>query len=162
MYLYSIMALDTEHLEEICQDIRNQYENGVANCALFMVMLVPEGSPAIDKATIAAEKYILFRDRLREMGLECGILVQCTIGHGYPLDSPFAFQAMHGLSGGAPSNIVCPYDQDFRAYLRSQFATLAACEPNPQNTASLYCARLKSFADAITFSAVTSPFFNHK
>ena len=28
MYLYSIVSLDTDHLEEICQDIKEQYEQG--------------------------------------------------------------------------------------------------------------------------------------
>ena len=30
LHNYTIMPLDTDHLEEICQDIRAQYENGTA------------------------------------------------------------------------------------------------------------------------------------
>ena len=73
---YTIMPLDTDHLEEICQDIRYQYENGTASCALFMMTLVPEGNPPADKVGILCEKYDLFRDRLAEMGLGSGVLVQ--------------------------------------------------------------------------------------
>ena len=69
MKLYTVMAMDTSHIDQICEDVKNQYENGVANCALFMIKLVPEGNPVIDKASIEAEKYVLFRDRLEEMGM---------------------------------------------------------------------------------------------
>ena len=52
MYLYSIMPLDAEHVEETCRDIREQYRSGVATCALMMMTLVPEDDPPIDKAGI--------------------------------------------------------------------------------------------------------------
>ena len=77
-HLYTIMPLDTEHVDEICEDIRWQYENGVADCALFMIKLVPEGDPVIDKAAIECEKYARFREKLESMGFSCGVLVQCT------------------------------------------------------------------------------------
>ena len=129
MKLYTIMALDTSHIDEICEDIRLQYEKGVANCALFLVKLVPEGDPVIDKASIEGEKYILFRDRLGKMGIKCGILVQCTIGHGYTLDHMFPFQRLTDLDGGTERFVVCPEDSGARAYYKEQLAALAALEP---------------------------------
>ena len=39
MYNYTIMPLDDTHVEEICEDIKAQYENGTASCALFMMKL---------------------------------------------------------------------------------------------------------------------------
>ena len=129
MKLFTIMALDTLHIGEICEDIRAQYENGVADCALFVVKLVPEGDPVIDKASIEAEKYILFRDRLGEMGIKCGILVQCTIGHGYQLDHMFPFQRVVDLDGGEERFVVCPEDGSARAYYKDQLAKLASLKP---------------------------------
>ena len=128
---YSIMPLFEDHLEEVCQDIKEQYENGAATCALFCVKLVPEGVPAIDKARQQGEIYKLFRDRLAEMGLECGILVQCTIGHGYPLNQQNAFQNFVPLNGDTTREYgtVCPYDEGFRAYMTDQFKTLASYKP---------------------------------
>lgn len=85
---YSIMSLDTSHLEnidEICQDIRWQYENGVSSCPLFSMTLVPEGNPVVDKAKILTEKYMQFKERLDKMGIPSGILMQATIGHGWTL-----------------------------------------------------------------------------
>ena len=100
MYNYTIMPLDDTHVEEICEDIKAQYENGTASCALFMMKLVPEGNPVIGKAEQLCRKYDLFRDRLAEMGLECGILVQATIGHGYPLDEASPFTQYVGMANG--------------------------------------------------------------
>ena len=129
MYNYSIMKLDTDHIEEYCLDIKKQYETGVSNMALFMVLLVPEGDPVIPKAEIQMENYILYRDRLREMGLECGILVQCSIGHGYKLSKKAPFQAYTNLSDGEETYITCPFDEGFMKYIEHSFAVIAAVEP---------------------------------
>ena len=50
MKIFTIMPLDLDNIEEICDDIKYQYENGIADCALFSMSLHPEGNPAIDKA----------------------------------------------------------------------------------------------------------------
>ena len=52
MYNYSIMPLDAAHVDEICEDIRRQYQQGITSCALFCMTLVPEGDPPIPKAEI--------------------------------------------------------------------------------------------------------------
>ena len=128
-HLYSIMPLDTIHLEEICLDIKEQYEKGIAACALFMFKLVPEGDPLINKAKLQGEKYRLFRDRLKEMGLECGILVQCTIGHGYPLNEPNRLTRYVNLHDGAQQYVTCPYDVDFQSYIKEQMKIVASLSP---------------------------------
>ena len=130
LQLYTIMPLDTEHLEEICQDIRYQYENGTATCALFMMTLVPEGNPPVDKVGVLCAKFDRFRDRLREMGLGCGVLVQATIGHGWVLSEMFPFQPFTALHNGHQSQIVCPLDPGFREYIEHAFAVIAAHEPD--------------------------------
>lgn len=129
MLNYSIMPLDTNHIDEICNDIKEQYEKGVATLALFMVKLVPEGSPVINKAKINAEKYAMFRDRLNAMGIKCGILAQCTIGHGYKLSSLPPFQQYTNLKDGKEEHITCPSDEGFMDYIRESFATLAKEKP---------------------------------
>ena len=129
MFNYSIMPLDTEHVEEICQDIKEQYESGVSNCALFYVKLVPEGNPLIPKAEQQCEKFDIFRKKLESMGLTCGILAQCTMGHGYPLDVPPSLTRLKNLTNGKETNSFCPADQNFREYLRHSFSVLAAHKP---------------------------------
>lgn len=130
MYTYSIVSLDTEHIDEICQDIRQQYRDGISTSALFVVKLVPEGNPPIDKAGIECAKIDLFRDKLAESGDTCGILVQCSIGHGYPLNSMFPFQKVVNLTDGKELSICCPYDEGFRSYIRSAMTILAAHHPD--------------------------------
>ncbi len=130
MQNYSIIPLlDICHADEICHDIKNQYENGIADCALFSLTLVPEGNPVIDKAKIMCEKYDVFRDKLKEFGLECGILVQASIGHGYRLNERFPFQPVISLTDGAEREICCPYDENFREHFKGVMKTLALHKP---------------------------------
>ena len=128
-HLYSIMPLDLEHMDEICADIEQQYKTGVATCALFMCKLVPEGTPLINKAEIFAQQFKPFQKRLQEKGLNCGILVQCTIGHGYPLNEDSALTHYINLSDGERQYIACPYDMDFQSYIRGQMQILAELQP---------------------------------
>ena len=130
MYNYSIVSLDhIDNIDEVCQDIKEQYEKSVSSCALFCFKLVPEGDPLIDKAEIQGKKYDLFRERLASMGIKCGALVQCTIGHGYPLDSPSTLNTITNLNNGQKVNVICPTDQRFREYLRKQFQIIASHKP---------------------------------
>ena len=94
LHLYSIMLLDETHVDEICEDIKNQYETGVSTCPLFKMTLVPEGNPPVNKAKILCEKYKIFKDKLDAMGVPNGILVQATIGHGYSVGVKPPFQNM--------------------------------------------------------------------
>ena len=126
---YSIMPLFREHIEDICQDIRTQYNTGVATLALFRMTLVPEGDPVIDKAALLCESYAMFKKRLSELDCDSGILVQASIGHGYPLDEMFPFQQVIRLSDGKPETICCPYDEGFRQHMQGQFRTLALSGP---------------------------------
>ena len=128
-YLYSIMPLDVEHIEEICSDIEKQYADGVSTCALFFCKLVPEGKPLINKAGIFGENFKVFQARLKEKGLDCGILVQCSIGHGYPLNEESALTHYVNLTDGARQYVACPYDKDFQEYIRGQLKILASLQP---------------------------------
>ena len=131
MHLYSIMPIDMvdEHLEEIAEDIKYQYENGIATTALMMMTLVPEGNPPIDKAGIYLKAYDKIRDRLKKEGKEIGILVQASIGHGWVLDHMFPFQRYTNLTDGKEINVVCPYDEGFREHFRGVMAKITAHKP---------------------------------
>lgn len=130
MYLYTVVPLDTDHIDEICEDIIEQFEKGVANCALFCMALVPEGDPPIPKAEQLCEKFDLFRSKLAPAGVRCGMLMQASIGHGSPLDKMFAFTRVVDLLHGQPKNTVCPYDEGFRDYIRQTMRTMASHRPD--------------------------------
>lgn len=127
---YTIMPLNTEHIDEICLDIKEQVESGVAYMPLFVIKLVPEGKPCIDKASIECGKYVLFKHKLDAMGIKNGILVQCTMGHGYKLDEASPFTLYVGLKDGKEEITCCPYDEGFREYIKDQMKTLAGSSPD--------------------------------
>lgn len=129
MYNYSIMHLDTDHLDEICNDIKYQYENGITDCALFMMTLMPEGTPVVPKAEQLGAKYALFRDRLSADGVPSGILVQATIGHGYSLNERAPFQRYVQLTDGTEIDVACPFDEGFQEYVSHVMEVLAAHHP---------------------------------
>lgn len=130
LHTYTIMRLDTEHIDEICDDIKYQYENGIVSCALFKMTLVPEGNPPIDKAEIMCAQYDKFREKLTADGIPNGILVQASIGHGYKLSSPSAFQKVITTSDGEQKEVVCPYDKDFQNYIYKTLRTIALHSPD--------------------------------
>ena len=127
---YTIMSLDIEHLEEICQDIKEQHDKGIAEMALFSMTLVPEGNPPADKATILCEQFAKFKKRLSELGLKCGILVQATVGHGWVLGEMFPYQTHVNFNDGISIKSACPCDNGFLDYIYNAMATVAKYEPD--------------------------------
>ena len=129
LQLYAIMPLDTAHLDEICEDIRYQYEKGIATCPLFSMTLVPEGDPPVNKAEILCAKYSLFKQKLDALSIPSGVLVQASIGHGWVLSHKFPFQRYVGLLDDSNEYIVCPYDKDFQGYMYDALRTIALQSP---------------------------------
>ena len=129
MKLYSIVPLFTDHVKEICDDIERQYKEGIATEALFSMTLSPEGNPAVNKAKLLCDKYQLFKDELSKRGLNAGVLVQATIGHGYTVGVRPPFQSIVAIDG-IPSFTICPYDEDFREHIKAAFAEIASRHPS--------------------------------
>ena len=127
---YSIMALDTEHIDEVCEDIKMQYETGVSGCILFKMTLVPEGKIPVNKAEIFCKEYIKFKEKLDKMSIPNGVLVQATMGHGWGVNEMFPYQKFTNLTDGNQPNIVCPGDEGFREYLYNAFVTITKCNPD--------------------------------
>ncbi len=130
LHLYSIMPLMADHIDEICQDIKDQYEKGITTCALFSMTLVPEGNPVVNKAALLCETYRKFREKLHAMGVPNGVLVQASIGHGWTLGEMFPYQRYVGFRNGIATNTACPYDPGFRDYIRDALTTIASCHPD--------------------------------
>ena len=130
MLNYSIMPLNKEHLNEICEDIAYQIHHDIATMPLFCFTLTPEGDPAIDKAGICCETYDKYKKKLDGMGLPSGVLIQASIGHGYVLNHPSAFQKYVGLSDGKSIRVCCPLDKGFQKYIRDSAARIASSHPH--------------------------------
>ncbi len=129
MKRYSIMPMLTDHVKEICDDIEVQYRDGVAEEVLFIMRLQPEGNPTTDKASIFCEQYKLFAEELAKRGLSCGILAQSTIGHVHASGEKNPMQHVFGVLSEREEGSVCPYDEDFRAYIRDAMVKIAKCNP---------------------------------
>ena len=130
LQLYSIMPLDVTPINEICQDIQEQYEQGVSNFPLFIMTLTPEGTPPADKAAIYCEQYRRFREKLMEKEIPSGVLVQASIGHDWKLSEPSPYQKMIFLKDGSEREVVCPYDTDFQDYMFHALQKIASCAPD--------------------------------
>ena len=129
LHSYSIMALDTAFIEEICNDIKEQYTSGVCACPLFQMTLVPEGNPPVNKALTLCEKYKLFKARLDEMGIPSGILVQASVGHGWVLGEMFPYQSHVNFTDGVATRCCCPLDDGFKEYIYNALRTIASYNP---------------------------------
>lgn len=129
MLNYSIMRLDEEHIEEYCKDIEYQVKSGICTMPLFCMTLTPEGDPAIDKAALLCLTYEKYKSKLDSVEVPSGALIQASIGHGWKLNSPSAFQKYVGLNNGASPEVCCPLDKGFQKYIRNAVARIASTHP---------------------------------
>lgn len=127
---YTIIRLDTNHIDEIVRDAEMQYKSGIAESVLFSMTLVPCGNPPSDKATEMCEKYKLFRKELSAKGVKNGVLIQASIGHGWILGERSPFEKYVGLADGTEIDVECPYGERFREYICSAARTIAMTEPD--------------------------------
>ncbi|MBO5454710.1 MAG: hypothetical protein J6A69_12235 [Clostridia bacterium] len=131
MYLLSMTPLDTEHIDEICEDLKMQQETGVSTHAMMMMYFAPEGTPPVNRAEYFCEKYDLFRKKLDAEGVKHGVLVQSTLGHGAKPNSEHPFQKFESLTeNGEVREVCCPFDKGYLAYIKEQMATLAKHKPS--------------------------------
>ncbi len=126
----SIMPLDAENIDQICDDVVEQQRTGVSTHAMFMMKFAPEGTPPVDKATQYCKVYDVFRRRIEGQNAKCGVLVQSTFGHVLPPNVPHPFQTVVSLVDGSPLvSTCCPLDPGFLSYIKWQMRTLAGYAP---------------------------------
>lgn len=130
MLNYSIMRLEEDHIDEICADVERQVKSNICTMPLFIMTLTPEGDPAIDKADMLCRVYEKYRERLDAKSLPSGALIQASIGHGWKLDAPSAFQKYVGLNDGKSPEVCCPMDKGFQKYIRNSAARIASAAPH--------------------------------
>ena len=129
MYTYSIMPLTEQHFDEICADVREQYERGISTCPLFKMTLVPEGDPVWDKAGPMCALYRRYREALAPYGIRTGVLVQASLGHSYEIKlNPF--DRYINLTDGQPQFVCCPEDERFLEHFSHVLEQIAAEHPD--------------------------------
>ena len=127
-HVYSIMPLAEDHFEERVADLIDQYKRRITSCPLFVMTLLPEGDPVIDKAEKFCRIYARYRDALSAEGVPSGVLVQSSLGHTAPM-TPAPFQRMVGFSSGATISAYCPMDENTVAYLAKAIGRVAREHP---------------------------------
>lgn len=128
LYGFSIMPLVENEFEARVKDIVDQVKREVVQMPLFIMTLTPEGNPVWDKASKMAKLYARYRDALAKEGVKCGILIQASIGHGYPITKN-PFQPLVSLNDGDEKHTCCPMDKDFLAHFSDALRTLAKEKP---------------------------------
>ena len=124
------MPLNEGYVDEYCADIENQIKSGVCIMPLFSMTLVPEGIPAIDKASIFCKIYEKYKAKLDAKALPSGVLIQATMGHGWLLNAQPAFQRIIRLANGASPESFCPLDKGFQEYVKASARRVAESRPN--------------------------------
>ena len=128
LYAYSVMPLAENEFEARACDIINEVRRKTFLMPLFSMTLVPEGDPVWDKAGKMAKLYAKYRERLAKDGVESGILVQASLGHGYPITKN-PFQPVIGLIDGQEYCVCCPEDERFIKHFSDVLRTLAKEKP---------------------------------
>jgi len=126
---YSVMPLDSEHFEERLADIRDQYTRGITSCPMFIMSLVPEGTPVWDKVGPLCRIYRRYREALAAWGIPSGVLVQSSIGHEYAI-AYAPFPRYVSIKTGEEIPAYCPTGQAFIAHFQDVLRAIANEKPH--------------------------------
>lgn len=128
LYSFSVTPLEENEFENRVNAIIEDVKSGAITTPLFSMSLVPEGNPVWDKVGKLAKIYSRYREKLLESGIESAILVQSSLGHGYPI-TPNPFSRYLNLTDGQEISVCCPLDEGFIEHFSGVFRTLAALKP---------------------------------
>ncbi len=129
--MLSIMYLHKDKIDEICEDIINQYKSGACTMPMFSFLLHPQGNPVVDIASELCEQYKKYKAILDKAGVPSGVLINSSIGHGGSHRERCEFQPYVNFTDGKENySAVCPYDEGFRKYLCDAVKKIALCHPH--------------------------------
>jgi len=130
---YNITPLFPENTAFVVDNVRRLHREVGLDCVAFCLSMHPQGAPATVHAAATLAAYREVRQALAgETGLEIGVLVQSTLGHGWSgrrqlTDEPWQRIVMQD---GAVSSRMCPSDERFRRYILDIIGELAATTPS--------------------------------
>ena len=127
--LLNIAPLLDSHQDELVADIADLHAKDVITENAFIMTLVPESDPPVDKAAVLGRRFAPLHEALKARGVPSGILVQATMGHGWTPNSQSPFQRFTFADGQEPY-IFCPLGEDFRAYVRDAIRHIASLGPD--------------------------------
>jgi hypothetical protein len=130
---YNITPLFAQDTAFVVDNVRRLRRETGLDCVAFCLSMHPQGTPAAVHAATTLAAYREVRRALAgETGLEIGVLVQSTLGHGWSgrrqiTDEPWQRIVMQD---GAVSSRMCPSDERFRRYILDAIGELAATKPS--------------------------------
>lgn len=125
-----VLPLSEPCPESLVADAAYLGDRTISDGIAWSCTLVPEGEPAMDKASVYAERFRRIAPRIRERTkIRQGFLIQATIGHGWAPGRATSWQKVV-YADGATTYRFCPLGADFRRYVEGQLRTLAAEKPD--------------------------------
>ena len=143
----NVAPLPAERAEELAADQRWLFNHTPMDSVGYICTLVPESTPAFDKAAVLAPRFREQKRLLTGAKGACGLLFQATMGHGWTPDSEAPFTRLVKGDGSVPY-IFCPLDAEFLAYIRRQTATLVRERPDfvmVDDDTRMYASRMACF-----------------
>ncbi len=126
--IINIVPMLEGHKAEIAADaLKLQQESGITDIA-FILPFMPEekiASPA--KAKRLRKIFLTMREALNNSGLNIGILVQSTMGHGMASESGFARSVN---AKGMTTSSICPLAPGFKEYVHDSIEIAASARPD--------------------------------
>lgn len=129
---YNVTPVFLDNLKFVVENTRRIVQEVGLKRFAFCLSLHPQGTPASAHADRLVEAYRYLSNELADVdGIELGILLQSTIGHGWNgkiklTDEPW--QRIVRLDG-VPSQRMCPSDKRFRDYVVKTIGKLASLDP---------------------------------
>ncbi len=128
--LLNIVPLTPHRKKEYAQDLLKLYDSGAISETAYIMTLVPESDPPVEKAKILAEQFRECREALGKTSMPVGILLQATMGHGWMPSEQSAFQKQIPYPENFYPYMFCPLDKNFRKYVYDSVRILAELKPD--------------------------------
>lgn len=125
----TVTPLSESDAEGIAADAAAFVRDTPADAVAWCCTLVPEGDPAVDKASVLAGRIRRHAAAFGKVSdAPWGVLFQATVGHGWTPMSRTPWQKVI-CANGSERYKFCPLGKDILAYVAAQAKTLAATGP---------------------------------
>ncbi len=131
-HLYNIVPVFPHHEDFAVSEILRQRQEVGLDRFLISLSFHPQTTPARDLIPILCERFRKVRDGVAGSGVELGVLVQSTLGHGWNGKVPLTRETwQHVVTfNGLENPRFCMLDPGFRDYVRDCISAIAAEKPS--------------------------------
>lgn len=129
---YAITPVFVENPSFVVENVRRVRRDVGLDCVAFSLSMHPQGTPAAAHAASTLAAFQTIRRALAaDAGIEIGVLVQSTIGHGWSGQRQLTAEPWQRIvrMDGTVSSRMCPSDARFRSYITDIVGAIAAEDP---------------------------------